>query len=266
MRMRTDLRPSLRSSTVRGSTVRSSAVRRLAVPAALAAGGVLLVAGPASAHVTVQPGQAAAGSADQVFAFRVPNESDTASTVKVDVFFPSDHPIASALVGTVPGWSSEVRTTKLAQPIQTDDGQVTEAVSEIVWTGGKIAPGQYQDFTVDFGQLPKDAKQLVFKTLQTYSDGTVTRWIDPPAASGGTEPQRPAPTLDLSASSSGSGSSDSKDSAPSGGGNQQAASASRPSDSDDAARVLGGVGVAVGVAGVVLGFLGWRRGGRGSAS
>lgn len=245
MRMRTDLR---------------TAARRLAVPAALAAGGVLLVAGPASAHVTVQPGQAAAGAADQVFSFRVPNESDTASTVKVDVFFPTDHPIASALVSPVAGWTSEVKTAKLTTPIQTDDGPVTEAVSEIVWTSGKIAPGQYQDFTVDFGQLPKDAKQLVFKTLQTYSDGSVVRWIDAPAASGGAEPQHPAPTLNLSASGTGS-----TDAAPTGNA-QPTASAAKSSDSDDAARVLGGIGVAVGVAGVALGFLGWRRGGRGSAS
>jgi uncharacterized protein YcnI len=247
MRKRTDLR---------------TFVRRLAVPAALAAGGVLLIAGPASAHVTVQPDQAAAGAADQVFAFRVPNESDTASTVKVDVYFPADHPIASALVGAVPGWTSEVKTAKLAQPIQTDDGQVTEAVSEIVWTGGKIAPGQYQDFTVDFGQLPKDTKQLVFKTLQTYSDGSVVRWIDAPAA-GGTEPQHPAPTLNLTAAS---GSTDASTSHSGGSQNTAAGSSSSSSSSDDAARVLGGIGVVVGVAGVVLGFLGWRRGGRGSNS
>nr|WP_042454198.1 YcnI family protein [Streptacidiphilus jiangxiensis] len=253
--MRTDLRTS----------VRRPAVRRLAVPAALAAGGVLLLAGPASAHVTVQPDAATAGAADQVFAFRVPNESDTASTVKVDVFFPPTHPIASALVGAVPGWTSEVKTTKLATPIQTDDGPVTDAVSEIVWTGGKIAPGQYQDFTVDFGQLPKDTKQLVFKTLQTYSDGSVVRWIDAPATSGGTEPQHPAPTLNLTAAGSdaGSGSTDAKTS---GGSSSQTAASSTGSESDTAARVLAGVGVAVGLAGVALGFLGWRRGGRGSAS
>ncbi|WP_042366582.1 YcnI family copper-binding membrane protein [Streptacidiphilus neutrinimicus] len=249
---------------MRTRTALRTHVRRLAVPATLAAGAVLLIAGPASAHVTVQPGQATAGAADQVFAFRVPNESDTASTVEVDVHFPTDHPIASALVGPVAGWTSQVKTTKLTTPIQTDDGPVTDAVSEIIWTGGKIAPGQYQDFTVDFGQLPTDAKQLEFKTLQTYSDGTVVRWIDTPATSGGAEPQHPAPTLDLTAAGSGStsGSTNVKTTAASG----QTTTAASSGDSDDAARVLGGVGVAVGVAGVVLGFLGWRRGGRGSAS
>ncbi|WP_037601746.1 YcnI family copper-binding membrane protein [Streptacidiphilus rugosus] len=240
-----------------------SVPRRLAVPVALGAGAVLLLAGPASAHVTVQPDSAAAGAADQAFAFRVPNESDTASTVKVDVYFPTDHPIASALVESVPGWTSEVKTTKLATPIQTDDGPVTEAVSEIVWTGGKIAPGEYQDFTVDFGQLPKDAKQLAFKTLQTYSDGSVVRWIDTPAGSGGTEPQHPAPTLNLTAAGANADSADAKGAAGATGGTQTAASSDTGDSSDTAARVLGGVGVVVGLGGVALGFLGWRRGGRG---
>ncbi|MEY9843142.1 uncharacterized protein YcnI [Streptacidiphilus sp. BW17] len=247
-------------------SVRSVRSARVAVPAALAAAGVVLLAVPASAHVTVQPNSAAAGAADQVFAFRVPNESDTASTVKVDVYFPTDHPIASALVEQVPGWTAAVQTAKLATPIQTDDGPVTNAVSEITWTGGKIAPGQYQDFTVDFGQLPTDTKQLSFKTLQTYSDGTVVRWIDTPAAAGQPDPAHPAPTLNLTAASSSASTSGSSSST---GSTTQTASATSDSGSatDTAARVLAGVGLVVGLAGVVFGFLGWRRGGRrGSAA
>lgn len=37
--------------------------------------------------------------------------------------------------------------------------------------------------------------QLVFKALQTYSDGDTVRWIDDPAP--GTEPEHPAPVLTL---------------------------------------------------------------------
>jgi hypothetical protein len=71
---------------------------------------------------------------------------------------------------------------------------VTEAVKSVTWTGGKIEPGQFEQFTVSVG-LP-DASSLEFKALQTYSDGTVTRWIEetPP---GGTEPEHPAPVLTL---------------------------------------------------------------------
>ncbi|WP_374227053.1 DUF1775 domain-containing protein [Streptomyces sp. AC558_RSS880] len=63
-------------------------------------------------------------------------------------------------------------------------------------SGGKIAPGQYEDFNVAFGQLPDDTGQLTFKTLQTYSDGKIVRWIE---AQGGQELENPAPVLKLTA-------------------------------------------------------------------
>jgi hypothetical protein len=40
--------------------------------------------------------------------------------------------------------------------------------------------------------------QAVLKTLQTYSDGTIVRWIDDTAA-GQPEPEHPAPVLTLTA-------------------------------------------------------------------
>ena len=62
-------------------------------------------------------------------------------------------------------------------PLQTDNGQVTEAVSEITWTGGTIAPGQFDDFEVSVGPLPSDVDVLLFPAVQTYSDGTTVSWI-----------------------------------------------------------------------------------------
>ena len=34
----------------------------------------------------------------------------------------------------MPGWTVAVEKTKLAKPVTTDDGQVTEAVTKITWT------------------------------------------------------------------------------------------------------------------------------------
>ncbi|MGO4423121.1 DUF1775 domain-containing protein, partial [Streptomyces sp. MCAF7] len=42
-----------------------------------------------------------------------------------------------------------------------------------------------------------DAKQIAFKTVETYSDGEVSRWIELPR--GGDEPEQPAPVLKLKA-------------------------------------------------------------------
>ena len=147
---------------------------------------VVLVAAPGWAHVRIDPGTATQGEYTAL-SFRVPTESDSASTTKVQVFLPEDHPIASVSVKPHPGWHVQVVTTKLATPLTTDDGQVTEAVSRITWTPDSptdaIKPGEYDEFDISVGPLP-EVSSLTFKALQTYSDGTVVRWIDPPAAGG----------------------------------------------------------------------------------
>ncbi|GAA1225478.1 hypothetical protein GCM10009665_14850 [Kitasatospora nipponensis] len=255
-------------------------VRRTAA-LALAGAAVLLAAGPAAAHVTVQPSSVPADATDQTFAFRVPDEDDTASTVKVEVDLPTDHPIPSALVAPVPGWTDQIQTTKLATPIHTDDGDITEAVSQIVWTGGQIAPGHYQDFTVDFGALPAGTDTVVFKALQTYGNGTVVRWIDVPQA-GQPEPEHPAPTLHLTAAGGatpGTGASSTPTAgastsagasagASSGSATPTGTTAARSGGSDSTARALGITGIVVGVVGVAVGVLLGRRrsGGAGPAA
>jgi uncharacterized protein YcnI len=191
-----------------------------------------LLAGAASAHVTVDPSTAAQGSFIKL-SFRVPNEESDADTVQLDVQFPTDHPIASVAVEPKAGWTHEVTTQKLAQAIQTDDGPVTEAVSQITWKGGAIKPGEFDDFSISVGPLP-DVDSLPFKAVQTYSNGNVVRWIDqtPP---GGPEPEHPAPTLTLTKASTGSTPSS--------------------NDSDSTARLLGVIGIVVGVIGVAVAII-----------
>ncbi len=170
-------------------------LRRAGAVVVLSGLAVLAAAGVASAHVTVHPESYAKGATDGVLTFRVPNEEDAAFTSKVQVFLPTDHPVLGVLVHPQDGWKPKVTTTKLRAPVKTDDGTVTEAVSQITWTGGKIGAGEYEDFDVAFGELPDNTDQLTFKTLQTYSDGKVARWIEAP--SGGEEAENPAPTLKL---------------------------------------------------------------------
>src|SRR4029079_18939838 len=127
-------------------------LRRAATVTGLAAAGVLAAAGAAFAHVTVHTDSYAKGATDGVLTFRVPNEEDTAATTKVQVFLPTDHPVLGVLVTPQDGWTAQVTTTKLKTPVKTDDATITDAVSEVTWTGGRIRPGQYQDFNVAFGQ------------------------------------------------------------------------------------------------------------------
>ncbi|MBY8879198.1 YcnI family protein [Actinacidiphila acidipaludis] len=248
---------------------RSPLRTRAAAVAALAGGVVLLSAVPAFAHVTVQPNTAAKGSYSTV-AFKVPNEQDKASTVRVEVNLPADHPIASVSLQPVPGWTAQVTTSKLTTPLKTDDGTVDQAVTKIVWTGGKIAPGQFQQFPVSLGPLPDDAGSLVFKTLQTYDNGDIVRWIEVPQT-GQPEPQNPAPSLTLTAAATGGtsgGAAGTPAAAPAGDTSKNGkapATASSGSSSDDTARGLGIAGIVVGAAGVGFGVFAGRRRSAGDA-
>ncbi|MDM4722723.1 YcnI family protein [Micromonospora sp. WMMA1363] len=225
----------------------TTAAATFAVGAVVAA--VIGFAAPASAHVTVNPTEATQGDYARL-AFRVPNESDTASTTKVEVFLPEDAPVGSVSTMSVPGWTVTVEKRKLDQPVEMHGSQLTEAVSKLTWTADPdavIEPGTFQEFPVSMGPLPK-ADQMVFKSLQTYSDGTVVRWIDVPE-SGGAEPESPAPVLTLTSAS------------PSTAPAADAADTAADDDAEDAglATGLGVAGLVAGLGGLVLGGLAFAR-------
>ncbi|MHA5048702.1 YcnI family copper-binding membrane protein [Streptomyces sp. SD15] len=234
-------------------------LRRAGLVAALSTAGVLTAAGAAFAHVTVHPESYAKGDTDGVLTFRVPNEEDTASTTKVQLFLPTDHPVLGVLVTPQVGWTAEVTTTKLKTPVKTDDGTITDAVSEITWTGGRIRHGEYQDFNVAFGQLPDTTDQLSFKTLQTYSDGNVVRWIEE-TPEGGEEPENPAPVLKLTAKAAGEDSSDASSTTASSSASDAKTSTASGKSSDSTARGLGIAGLVVGVLGLIAAGFALARG------
>jgi uncharacterized protein len=171
--------------------------RRLVVFAALVVGVLALATLPAGAHVSITPSSAPKGGF-QVLSFNVPNEEAAANTVKLEVTIPTKNPIAFVSYQPMPGWTVEVEKTTLAKPVQSDDGQVTEAVSKITWTatGDGLAPGQFDLFTISAGPLPTKPNKLTFKALQTYSNGEVVSWIQQ-TVKGAPEPEHPAPTLTL---------------------------------------------------------------------
>ena len=171
--------------------------RALLFTAALG-GALVFGAGPASAHVRIIPSNAGAGAELTELSFSIPNERSDASTTGVEVAFPANQPLAFAAVQPIPGWKATVEKRQLATPLKSDGGPVTEAVDKTNWTGGTIGPGEYQDFYISIGSLPDKPTSMVFKVLQTYSDGSVVRWIDLTPASG-EEPEHPAPVLTVSA-------------------------------------------------------------------
>ena len=146
--------------------------------AALAA---LALAAAAQAHVTVHPNALPAGGFT-VINIQVPNERDNASTVKVDVQFPNGIFVASPTV--MPGWKGRVITKKLPKPVEIEPGfSVSSRVDRVVFSGGRIGPGQFLSFPVSIkAPAVKAGTLLTFKALQTYSNGEVVRWIGNPSA------------------------------------------------------------------------------------
>jgi len=216
-------------------------MRRILAAIGITVAVLALTAGTAAAHVSIQPDEAPQGGYATV-SLQVPNEEANATTTQVLVTMPEDHPLASVSVEPVPGWTITPQKEQLAKPIATDDGQITEAVTRVTYSGGQIAPGQFQRFPISIGPLPTDTDHLVFKAVQTYSDGTEVRWIEE-AAPGADEPEHPAPTLTLVKASGdhhGAGTDASQ---------TAATVADSPSDS------LGIIGILLGATGVVLAII-----------
>jgi len=201
------------SSTITCPRAASRTVRRLGV--VLGAGLLTTVGltGVAFAHVEITP-ETVPGGGDAEIAFRVPNESDSASTVAVKVLMPKNHPIPDVQTTNTPGWSVTTQTRKLTKPLTLEGEKVDTVVSQITWKaagGGGIKPDQYQDFTVSLEGLP-DSGTLVFNAVQTYADGDVVNWNEV-AADPSVEPEHPAPTLTLTAAEEDSASDGATDAA-----------------------------------------------------
>ena len=96
---------------------------RLTTVLSVAATATVLGAAPAFAHVTAQPGNAVQGSYS-VVSLRVPNESDTAGTVKLEVTLPADHPLSSVRTTPVPGWTATTTKAAINPPVQVGEATV----------------------------------------------------------------------------------------------------------------------------------------------
>jgi uncharacterized protein YcnI len=145
----------------------------------------VIVAGPALAHVTVQPSEAISGSFAR-FVVRVPNERDDASTVKVQVKFP---PLTFVSFEDAPGWNRQVKMVEFDEPVDAFGEQVTEGVGSVTWSGGKIQPNEFAEFGFS-ARMPEGEEELEFPAIQTYSGGEVVRWVGPADA------EEPAPLVD----------------------------------------------------------------------
>jgi periplasmic copper chaperone A len=241
--------------TITLPTRRVSWLRRGALAAALGAATLVLLPAAAGAHVTVRTDSTASGSFGAL-TFRVPNESENASTVKLEVQLPTDTPFLDVSTKPLPGWTVKTTEAPLPEPVEAEGTKITKAVRTVVWTASPAAgvkPGEYQDFSISVGPLPKPGA-IEIPTVQTYSDDKVVKWHEPTPASG-EEPEYPVPTFVITAAETNSAEGGEAAPAPDTG-----EAAATPADATDPlARGLGIGGLLVGVAGVATAVVAVRR-------
>ena len=130
----------------------TTAVRGLAVAGLTVV--LLLVAGPAFAHVAVETDNARPGAVG-VLTVHVPNESDTADTVEVALQLPEGF----AFVGAK----------------QRKDWRITASDDVVTIAGGTIPPGASADFRLRVRNSTEKGT-YPFPAIQTYSDDERVRW------------------------------------------------------------------------------------------
>jgi uncharacterized protein YcnI len=216
-----------------------------------AAMSIALISGtaPAWAHVHVDADGAAPGST-AILTFNVPGESETgALTTQLSVALPN---VASARAELMPGWTAKL-----------DRDTAAGTVRSVTWTAAPsvgISPDQFALFRVSV-KLPNQPS-VTFPATQTYSDGRVVKWDQPPLPGGG-EPEFPAPEVTLSGPATPD--DDHMASTPTA---QPPAAAAPPAQqpvaqapvaADDTARWLAGGALVLAAVGVAIAIVGRRR-------
>ncbi|MFH9982393.1 DUF1775 domain-containing protein [Streptomyces sp. NPDC017179] len=160
--------------------------RRLTTVSAVLVAAVVAAADPALAHTEVEAENARALAQTVTLDFHAASESSSAGITKVEVILPKGITPADIAYKEGPrGWKFD--TTSRGYTV----------------SGSKLAIGEDAEFSVTVRQLP-DARELVFKTLQSYSDGRVDRWIElDDSGDDGHGHGHPAPTLKLGAAEPG---------------------------------------------------------------
>jgi uncharacterized protein YcnI len=139
----------------------------------------VLSASPADAHVTLEDRPATVGGYYKAV-FGVPHGCAGSATVKIRVQIPE------GVIGVKPmpkaGWGVETIKGKYATAYDLHGAKVSEGVKEVVWSGGKLADDNYDEFVIAtfFTERLKPNTMLYFPVVQECEQG-ISRWIDIPA-------------------------------------------------------------------------------------
>lgn len=153
-----------------------------------------LLARPAVAHVTLEQPQAAAGSTYKAV-LRVGHGCDGKPTDALRVKIPDGFYDAKPM--PKPGWQLKTATGAYARPFDNHGTRMTHGLREIVWSGGALQDGWYDEFvlrgTVGPELVPGAA--IYFPVVQDCGKARAS-WINVTGAEGVADP---APALTVTA-------------------------------------------------------------------
>ena len=170
-------------------------LKRVSVGGLILAGAAVVGSGVASAHVTIQEDSVVAGEF-AVVTIAVPHGCEGSPTTEVRIQMPETIPAVTPTINA--GWDVEKVMETLAEPIQGEHGEITERVSEVVYTAKTPLPDGYRDTFALSIKVPEDASGLMFfPTVQICEVGE-SGWIETPAE--GQDPfelEKPSPFVNV---------------------------------------------------------------------
>jgi uncharacterized protein YcnI len=162
---------------------------------ALCGATMLVTCGMASAHVTLEVSEAPVSSTYKAV-LSVGHGCEGSPTTAIRVKIPKGMIAVKPM--PKPGWQLTTKIEPYPEPVKYFEDTLTEGVSEIAWTGGKLPDEWYDEFVFQ-GRLPDEGvgTTIWFPVVQECEQG-VHRWIEIPAEGKTADDyQEPAPGLTL---------------------------------------------------------------------
>jgi uncharacterized protein YcnI len=157
--------------------------------AALAA--AALAASPAAAHVTLEVGQAPAGSTYRA-TFRIPHGCDGAAMTRLTIRLPEG--VTQARPMPKAGWT--IRITPRGEA-PSGHGAIADA-AEIGWEGGRLPDEHYDEFVIRLRLPDRPGELLYIPVVQDCEGGRSAAWVEIPEAGRRVSDYRhPAPAVRL---------------------------------------------------------------------
>lgn len=154
------------------------------------------LASPAIAHITLETGEAAAGSTYKAVLRVGHGCGDGQPTTAVRVQIPEG--VIDVKPMPKPGWTLETTVEPYAEPAELHGEAVTEGVREVIWSGGSLPDEHYDEFVMRVLLPAGEPGEVIYFPLVQECGEAVSRWIEIPTEDQSADDlEEPAPSVTL---------------------------------------------------------------------